>query len=81
MVLEIVLGILLVIESYIVWNLSRKTELLETWVESFSQTVNEVQTELKRIDDTGHFEADDEIGTIFTQIKDTIKQLETYRGE
>tara|TARA_B100000287_G_C20431840_1_gene701851 strand:+ start:203 stop:448 length:246 start_codon:yes stop_codon:yes gene_type:complete len=81
MVLEIVLGILLVIESYIVWNLSRKTELLETWVESFSQTVNEVQTELKRIDSTGHFEADDEIGTIFTQIKDTIKQLETYRGE
>ena len=55
MVLEIVLGILLVIESYIVWNLSRKTELLETWVESFSQTVNEVQTELKRIDSTGHF--------------------------
>ena len=81
MVLEIVLGILLVIESYIVWNLSRKTELLETWVESFSQTVNEVQTELQRIDNTGHFEADDEIGTIFTQIKDTIKQLETYRGE
>lgn len=81
MVLEIVLGILLVIESYVVWNLSRKTELLETWVESFSQTVNEVQTELQRIDNTGHFEADDEIGTIFTQIKDTIKQLETYRGE
>jgi hypothetical protein len=81
MILEIVLGILLVIESYVVWNLSRKTELLETWVESFSQTVNEVQTELQRIDNTGHFEADDEIGTIFTQIKDTIKQLETYRGE
>ena len=81
MVLEIVLGILLVIESYVVWNLSRKTELLETWVESFSQTVNEVQTELQRIDNTGHFEADDEIGTIFTQIKDTIKQIETYRGE
>ena len=81
MILEIVLGILLVIESYVVWNLSRETELLETWVESFSQTVNEVQTELQRIDNTGHFEADDEIGTIFTQIKDTIKQLETYRGE
>ena len=81
MILEIVLGILLVIESYVVWNLSRKTELLETWVESFSQTVNEVQTELQRIDNTGHFEADDEIGTIFTQIKDTFKQLETYRGE
>tara|TARA_A100001011_G_scaffold350078_1_gene389079 strand:+ start:1953 stop:2198 length:246 start_codon:yes stop_codon:yes gene_type:complete len=81
MVLEIVLVTLLVIESYVVWNLSRKTELLETWVESFSQTVNEVQAELKKIDNTGHFEADDEIGTIFTQIKDTIKQLETYRGE
>tara|TARA_Y100001937_G_C6930170_1_gene245660 strand:- start:197 stop:442 length:246 start_codon:yes stop_codon:yes gene_type:complete len=81
MILEIILGIVIVIESYIVWNLSRKTELLETWVESFSQSVNEVQEELTRIDSTGHFEADDEIGTLFTQIKETIKQLETYRGE
>ena len=81
MVVEIILGLVILIEGYIIWNLNRKTELLETWVESFSQTVNEVQTELQRIDNTGHFEADDEIGTIFTQIKDTIKQLETYRGE
>ena len=29
--------------------------------------------ELKKIDSTGHFEADDEIGSIFTSIKETIE--------
>ena len=61
MVVEIILGLLVLTEGYVIWNLFRKTELLETWAESFSQTVNEVQTELKRIDNTGHFEADDEM--------------------
>jgi hypothetical protein len=36
---------------------------------------------LKNIDSTGHFEADDEIGTIFKQIQDTIDQLSDLKGE
>ena len=75
MIIEIILGLLVLAEGYIIWNLNRKTELLETWVENFSDKVTRVQQELKDIDSTGHFEADDEIGTIFEGIKEVINEL------
>ncbi len=81
MIFEIFLGVLLVIEGYIIWNLFRKTELLETWVEDFTQRIQTVQNDLNEIDSSGAFESDDEVGTIFEQIKETVKQLESYRGE
>ena len=81
MVLEIGLGIVIFVEGYVIWNLIRKTELLETWVENFTQMIQSVQNELKRIDRLGSFESDDETGAIFKQIKDTVKQLESYVGE
>tara|TARA_B100000214_G_scaffold232712_1_gene169869 strand:- start:993 stop:1244 length:252 start_codon:yes stop_codon:yes gene_type:complete len=81
MYLEIGLGTVILIEGYVVWNLIRKTELLETWVENFTQTIETVQNDLTLIDSTGHFESDDEIGAIFKQIKETVKQLESYKGE
>ena len=59
----------------------RKTELLETWVENFSQVIQNVENELTQIDARGSFESDDETGAIFKQIKDTVKQLESYKGE
>ena len=46
MIFEIFLGVLLVIEGYIIWNLFRKTELLETWVEDFTQRIQTVQNDL-----------------------------------
>jgi hypothetical protein len=81
MIIEIVLGLLVVVEGYVIWNLFRKTEFLETWVEDFTQVIQQVDTDLKEIDSTGHFESDDEIGSIFEAIKGTIKQLESFKGE
>ena len=81
MIIEIVLGLLVVIEGYVIWNLFRKTEFLETWVEDFTQVIQQVDTDLKEIDSTGHFESDDEICSIFEAIKGTVKQLETFKGE
>ena len=81
MIIEIVLGLLVVIEGYVIWKLFRKTEFLETWVEDFTQVIQQVDTDLKEIDSTGHFESDDEIGSIFEAIKGTIKQLESFKGE
>ena len=46
MIIEIVLGIAVLLEGYVIWNLMRKTELLETWVEDFSNRVTQVQQEL-----------------------------------
>ena len=81
MIIEIVLGLLVLVEGYVIWNLFRKTELLETWVEAFTRRIEYIQEDLKNIDSTGHFEADDEVGTIFKQIQDTIDQLSDLKGE
>ena len=81
MVLEILLGLLVLTEGYVIWNLFRKTELLETWVETFTRRIQYIQEDLEVIDSKGHFEADDEVGTIFKQIQDTIDQLNDLKGE
>ena len=81
MIVEIILGLLVLTEGYVIWNLTRKTELLETWVEDFTQTIDTVQSDLKKIDYKGSFESDDETGTIFEQIKTIIKQLDKFKGE
>ena len=81
MIVEIILGLVVIGEGYIIWNLFRKTELLETWVEEFTQRIETVQTDLKVIDDKGAFESDDEVGSIFKQIKETVNQLDNLIGE
>jgi|TARA_Y100000590_G_scaffold424272_1_gene530949 hypothetical protein len=75
MIIEIGLGIVVLVEGYVIWNLMRKTELLETWVEDFGDKVTQVQQELNDIDSTGHFEADDEVGSIFNSIKEVVNEL------
>ena len=54
---------------------------METWVEDFSDRVAGTWEEIKTIDSTGHFEADDEVGSIFTSIKQTIEELNQYIEE
>ena len=79
MIVEIViLGLVVLVEGYVIWNLTRKIELLETWMEDFSDRVSKVQSDLNDIDSTGHFEADDEIGSIFVSIKDIINDLNNF---
>ena len=78
MIIEILLGcagVIVITETYVIWNLMRKTELLETWVEDFSDRIVRVQEELTEIDSTGHFESDDEVGSIFTSIKEVVNEL------
>ena len=81
MIFEIFLGIIIFTEGYVIWNLFRKTELLETWVEDFTQRIQIVQNNLKDIDSSGAFESDDEVGTIFEQIKETVNQLDNLKGD
>ena len=78
MIIEIILGLLVLAEGYVIWNLTRKTELLETWIENFSDKITRVQQELSEIDSTGHFESDDEIGSIFSSIKEVVNELNDF---
>ena len=84
MFLEIVLVfmvILFVASCYVIWNLNTKLESLETWEEDFINSIIKVQTEIEKIDYKGYFEADDEVGQIFNQIKTTVSQLDRFKGE
>ena len=84
MVLEISLALvslLFLISCYVIWNLNTKLESLEDWITDFINTIEKVQTDLKKIDYKGYFEADDEVGVIFEQIKTTINQLDRFKGE
>ena len=81
MILEIILGVIILTEGYVIWNLFRKTELLESWVENFTQRVQAVQNDLKEVDSQGYFEADDEVGSIFERIKEIINELDNLKGE
>ena len=81
MILEIIFGLIILVEAYVIWNLMRKTELLETWVEEFTVLIENVNDELKTIDSNGSFESDDEPGAIFKQIQETVKKLTVLRGE
>tara|TARA_R110000803_G_scaffold162064_1_gene225690 strand:- start:40 stop:315 length:276 start_codon:yes stop_codon:yes gene_type:complete len=84
MMVEITLGLSITISLvslYVNWNLMRKTELLETWVEDFSDRISRVQQDLTEIDSTGHFEADDEIGTIFTSIKEVVNDISNFTNK
>ena len=37
-----------------------------------------IQQELTEIDSTGHFEADDEVGTIFESIKEVVNDISNF---
>jgi|TARA_B100002003_G_C13912163_1_gene443849 hypothetical protein len=80
MLVEILLGIFIVasiIEVYVIFNLTRKSEMLETWIEDFSDRMYRAYNDMKVIDAKGVFEADDEVGEVFTQLRDITEQLST----
>jgi len=81
--------VLLVIGTYIVRNLLKKMETLEDNIEELVQAVteydefyadlkrriNQSNSRLKQIDRLGSFEADDETGVIFKELKDIVNEL------
>jgi len=84
MVLEISLvlvSLLFLTSCYIIWNLNTKLESLEDWATDFINIIEKVQLDIKKIDYKGYFEADDEVGAIFEQIKTTVNQLDRFKGE
>ena len=75
MILEIILGITTITFGYTSFNLFRKVERLEDWIEDYSQRIVDADDKMTQLDSEGKFESDDEIGVIFDGIKNTIKDL------
>ena len=73
--------ILFVASCYVIWNLNAKQEVLEDWIVNFMEVIEKIQFDLKQIDYRGSFEADDETGVIFQEIKTIVSQLNRFKGE
>ena len=77
----IILNILLLIRGI---NLVKQNESLRDSIKLYDDrqyntmiTLENMLAELKQIDLNGSFESDDEVGTVFTELKNTIESYKT----
>ena len=75
MMLEIILGLIVLTLGWTTFNLTRKVERLETWIENYAQRIQDTKQLLDQVDRTGHFESDDEVGSVFKTIKEAMDDL------
>jgi competence protein ComGC len=88
MIIEILLGISVIsnlVLLYGVRNLLKQNEQLEETLSEVvlntTQTLTDTLEEMKRIDLRGSFESDDEVGSVFQQLKSIIEKLnQNYLG-
>ena len=85
---EIITGVLVVIVlifSYIIRNLLVKVEKYEDavsaqtrYLQNISNLIGDSQKHLNSLDEKGVFQADDEVGYFFDQMKNVQKELDRY---
>jgi len=80
MIIEGILGLLLVTSMTANLIQLKRQETLETWFEEMTTDLNQVQTEIKEIDEKQWFEKDDEVGDTFRRLKETINKLDKFTG-
>ena len=71
----IILSLFVITLGWTTFNLTRKSERLETWIEDYAQRIQDTKQVLEEIDAKGSFEADDEIGVVFTAIKEAVDEI------
>ena len=87
--MEIIITTLIILSAasfYVVWNLLKKLERYEDIIEENDKFIqselqrNEALLEaLRQIDQRQMFEKDDDVGSIFYQIKETIERFKTQK--
>lgn len=84
MILEIFTAVFFILSFTLAWtsyNQIQKVERLEEWIENFSAQIILTQRTLDELDSEGKFKSDDDIGTVFTAIKDTVNDLNKITEE
>ena len=81
-----ILGVLVVVLGFTTFNLLRKNEKQEdilagyvTYLDQLSRIIEISDEKLKKIDERGIFKNDDEIGFMYSQIKDLQRILSNFR--
>jgi hypothetical protein len=76
--LIILIGLLLIsigALSYACYNLLRKIEVYENWVDTFREESEGLYQKLKSVDDRNLFEKDDDVGFVFSEILRITKEF------
>jgi len=74
-IIIIILSIFLAFAGYSIRNLLNKLERYEDFIGKEQQRNNALLEALREIDSREMFEKDDEVGSIFYQIKETIERF------
>ena len=77
--LVVVLTILVALLSFATYNVLRKNEELEDAINDFYGRTNATVRLMRSIDNRQMFEKDDDVGSIFYQIKETIERFKTQK--
>ena len=78
-IIIIFLIVMLTIAGYSIFNLIIKLEKYEDFIEDELQRNEALLEALRQIDQREMFEKDDEVGSIFYQIKETIERFKTQQ--
>jgi len=80
-----VIVILVGVIGYVIWNLMKKVEKLESMIEvqeryitDFYDLVKQSELKIKEIDSKQLFQSDDEVGFFFTNLKNIQEALSDY---
>ena len=80
--MEIILIILIIFlagAGYGIWNLLNKLERYEDFINEEENKNNALLEALRQIDSREMFEKDDDVGSIFYQIKETIERFKQLK--
>jgi uncharacterized membrane protein len=61
---------------YVNYNLFRKLEVLEDEIENNLTIFKGIYNTMKEIDSTGAFQSDDEVGSVFADLKEIVEKNE-----
>jgi hypothetical protein len=85
-VIILILAILLAVAIFIIWNLNNKVIKQEDVIEyqvgylrRISDIIVESNLYVDKLDEKGHFRADDEVGTFFKFMKEIQSDINTFR--
>jgi hypothetical protein len=65
--------------GYGIWNLLNKLERYEDFINEEENKNNALLEALRQIDSREMFEKDDDVGSIFYQIKETIERFKQFK--
>lgn len=61
--------------GYACYNMLKKIELHEEWIEEYRTEIENVYKRLKIVDDKNLFEKDDDVGFVFSEIQRVIQEF------